>query len=79
MIGKQNWNGHSKGEVDYKWFYKEDAIRMYFKKLGKKMQKQWKSCPNTHKVETPIHDNDLILTPTIAPQWLTMNLKLPRT
>ena len=32
------------------------------------------------KVETPIHDNDLIRTPIIAPQkWLTMNLKLPRT
>jgi hypothetical protein len=29
------------------------------------------------KVETPYHDNDLILTPIISPQkWLTMNLKL---
>ena len=32
------------------------------------------------KVETPYHDNDLILTPLIPPQkWLALNLKLPGT
>ena len=32
------------------------------------------------KVETPYHENDLILTPKLSPQkWLTVNMKLPGT
>jgi hypothetical protein len=32
------------------------------------------------KVETPYHDDDLILTPIISPQkWVAANLKLPET
>ena len=34
----------------------------------------------TIKVETPYHDNDLILTPyNITTKWLIVNLKLPET
>jgi hypothetical protein len=39
----------------------------------------WLVCEVALKVETPYHDNDLILTPIIyiTIKWLAVNLKLP--
>lgn len=49
-IGKQNWNDHSKGQMEYKRFCIEDAIHINLKKLGEKNYKSNGNRVQTHLV-----------------------------